>query len=94
MPCSACARIEHSVSLCPASARGLVRIWLARLPRVAGNETSNLGSTKLGITILLTNLLLLQLSPECVDLLDQMLHTDPRKRISAAAVLEHPWVTG
>lgn len=33
------------------------------------------------------------LSPNCLDLLHQMLNKDASKRITADAVLEHPWVT-
>ncbi len=35
---------------------------------------------------------LVQLSPEVIDLLDQMLCLNPHRRISMAAVMEHPWV--
>ncbi len=33
-----------------------------------------------------------QLSPECVDLLDKILHVDPLKRIKIPEIQAHPWM--
>ena len=35
----------------------------------------------------------LQLTPDCLDLLDELLQKQPWKRVTAANVLEHPWMT-
>jgi len=40
---------------------------------------------------LLCGLLLLQASPDCLDLLQQLMQFDPDRRLTAAAALQHPY---
>lgn len=34
----------------------------------------------------------LQLTPECIDLLDRILHVDPNQRLRIPEIQAHPWM--